>query len=57
MSLTLDSVAGSEREEKLTWMKGSDISGLSCLRETIGPMRIVEGKAQRFSLQSRATQR
>lgn len=41
MSLTLDSLAGSEREEKLTWMKGADISGLSCLRETVGPMRIV----------------
>lgn len=40
MSLTLDSLAGSEREEKLTWMKGADISGLSCLRETVGPMRI-----------------
>lgn len=41
MSLTLDSLVGSEREEKLTWMKGADISGLSCLRETTGPMRIV----------------
>ena len=46
MSLTLDSLAGSEREEKLTWMKGADISGLSCLRETVGPMRIVVGGAQ-----------
>lgn len=48
MSLTLDSLAGSEREEKLTWMKGADISGLSCLRETIGPMRIVGGESTKI---------